>query len=70
MWFVVPIMQGPLSHKGIADLVIVKSGRVVWIEVKTKTGRLSPWQEAFRQAIANAGGEYVVARSVEDVIGL
>jgi hypothetical protein len=41
--------------------------RFVSIEVKTPTGRLSPEQETWRQAVLKAGGIAVVARSVDDV---
>jgi len=69
-WLVFPVVQGPLSYPGISDLIAVKAGRTVFVEVKTSTGRLSAAQEAFRQAITDAGGEYIVARSIEDVMGL
>jgi hypothetical protein len=41
--------------------------RFLSVEVKTPTGRLSPEQETWRQAVLKAGGIAVVARSVEDV---
>jgi VRR-NUC domain len=41
---------------------------VVWIEVKTATGRLSEHQEQFRDDIAKQGGKYIVVRSLDDVI--
>ena len=66
-WFVVRHQQGLGSHKGLSDLQAVKGGRVLWIEVKTPRGRLSQHQKRFREEILAAGGEYVVARSLEDV---
>ena len=66
-WYVIRTQQGLGCHKGLSDLVCIRDGRVVWVEVKTATGRLSVHQEGFRGAIETHGGEYVVARCVEDV---
>jgi len=69
-WFVVKIHQSLGSFKGIADLYAIKNGRSVWIEVKTSEGRQSVDQIAFEQEIKRHGGEYIVARSLDDVMGL
>ena len=69
-WYVIREQQGPLSHKGMSDLVCIRRGRVVFVEVKTATGRLSDWQQGFRQVIANEGGEYHVVRCLEDAIAM
>ena len=66
-WYVVKIHQSMGSHKGIADLYAIKGGRSLWIEVKTARGKVSPDQEKFGCAIIAHGGEYIVARSVEDI---
>lgn len=39
----------------------------VWIECKTGTGRLTPYQREVRDEIINHGGVYILARSVDDV---
>ena len=39
----------------------------VWLEVKTKKGKLSPNQKAFQESIEAAGGFYYVVRSIDDV---
>ena len=67
-WFVVNMMQGPLCHRGIADLYCIKNGRSVWIEVKTSKGTLSTWQKQFQDDIEEHVGVYIVARSLDDVI--
>ena len=36
------------------------------LEIKTKTGRVTPEQEAFVRAVQKAGGHAGIARSVED----
>lgn len=40
------------------------------VEVKTKTGRVSPEQQTFINAVRSAGGIAGVARSVEDALEL
>ena len=65
-WLVVRHQQGLGSFRGLSDLTAIKDGRVVWIECKTAKGKLSVHQEAFRDAILAAGGEYAVVRCVED----
>lgn len=66
-WYVVKIHQSLGSHKGIADLYAIKGGRSVWIEVKTAKGKQSEHQREFEREITSHGGEYVVARGLEDV---
>ena len=39
----------------------------VWLEVKRKRGKLSMYQEAFRDSVQAAGGYYFLVRSIEDV---
>jgi Holliday junction resolvase len=69
-WYVVRIQQGMGCHKGIADLVAMKDGRTVWCEIKTATGTQSEHQVEFETRVLAAGGEYIVARSVDDVTDL
>ena len=59
---------GPMSPKGIPDLICCQNGRMVGIEVKTKTGRVSPEQEEFIRRINEAGGLAFVARDLDTVI--
>lgn len=66
-WFVVKIHQSLGSYRGIADLYAIRAGRHVWIEVKAPAGRQSVDQIRFQADIEAHGGEYVVARGVEDV---
>ncbi|MFA6242583.1 MAG: hypothetical protein WC655_16720 [Candidatus Hydrogenedentales bacterium] len=54
---------------GQADITgIMKGGRRIEIEVKTKRGKLSPEQETFRKMIEDCGGLYIVARDLDDVL--
>lgn len=53
--------------KGLPDIGLFRSiGRVAFIEVKTKKGRLSPEQRAFQSWCREWGVPHCVARSVED----
>ncbi len=42
--------------------------RVLWIEVKSPTGKQSPVQISFAQQVESYGHVYLVARSLEDVL--
>ena len=66
-WFCWKIHQSLGSYKGVSDLVAVKAGKVLFIEVKTSTGRLGVHQQAVRDELTRHGGTYIVARSIEDV---
>jgi VRR-NUC domain len=53
--------------KGVSDILGIYNGKPLAIEVKSKTGRLSPEQREFLDLFNNLGGIGIVARSVEDV---
>ena len=54
---------------GVADLeLVLPQGQHVYVEIKTATGRLSPAQKAFREAVQGLGHPYVVWRSLDDCI--
>ena len=61
----------PSTNKGMADIhcqVLVNKIPVsVWLEVKTKKGRISANQKAFKDSVEAAGGYYYLVRSIEDV---
>lgn len=54
--------------KGQTDIVCVVNGIYVGVEVKNATGKMKENQEAFRIALTKAGGIYILARSLDDVI--
>ena len=66
-WFVFKNHQSLGSYPGVADLYALRAGRSVWIEVKTPAGSQSADQVRFQADIGAHGGEYIVARGVEDV---
>jgi hypothetical protein len=67
-WFSFPILQGLGAHRGVSDMIAVKGGRVLFIEVKTPTGRLSDNQKRFRDDIQSKGGEYVVIDDIDRLL--
>lgn len=54
------------SAKGIPDLLVMRNGRVWFIEVKTSKGRLSPYQERFKMMCEYYGVPYIVIRSLDE----
>jgi len=59
----------PAPCRGISDIMALlkPSGRMLAIEVKSKTGRVTPEQTAFLESIKGSGGVALVARSIADV---
>jgi hypothetical protein len=57
--------------KGSADIIgIAPGGRFLAVEVKTKTGRVSPDQARFIEHVKAKGGVAGVARSVQDALDI
>jgi hypothetical protein len=52
---------------GVSDLVLMLPGRVLFLEVKTKTGRQSEHQRDFQRIAEDLGHDYRLVRSVDDV---
>ena len=61
----------PSTNAGMADIhatIMVEDIPVsVWLEVKTKTGKQSPRQRQFQEAVEAAGGYYFIVRSIDEV---
>jgi hypothetical protein len=56
---------------GVSDLIAMKPGLgVVFVEVKAPSGRQSAAQRWFEAVCRAAGGRYLLARSVDDVLEL
>jgi hypothetical protein len=53
---------------GVPDIICVIKGQFVGIEVKAPKGKQSEHQKEFQRKIEAAGGRYVLAHSLEDVI--
>jgi hypothetical protein len=59
------------TQKGMSDIMgVLKDGRTLAIEVKSRTGRMRPGQEEFLASIRDAGGVAGVCRSVDDAFKL
>jgi len=56
------------GRAGVADRIVLLPGGVVWfVEIKTATGRLSPWQKVFAAEMRRMGMNYIVIRSKGEV---
>ena len=52
---------------GVADLIICGDrGKILFVEMKTKTGRQSPHQKDFEEKVTKLGFQYNICRSLED----
>jgi hypothetical protein len=53
---------------GAPDLIVLKDGKVFFLEVKTKTGRMRPSQKLFAERLRQHGFDYFVVRSLDDAL--
>lgn len=58
------------AKKGVPDIVVIRSGQFIGLEVKTPKGKQSIDQVQFEGECKMAGGRYHVVRSVYDVQSL
>jgi hypothetical protein len=63
------ILVGMGVHPGFADLMVLCNGRVLFLELKSLKGRLSPAQESFRDAAMAQGHGWALVRSLDDALG-
>jgi hypothetical protein len=63
------ILVGMGVHPGVADLMVMSEGRVLFLELKAPKGRLRPNQAAFRDAVLAQGFGWALVRSLEDALG-
>jgi len=63
------ILVGMGVHPGFADLMVLCDGRMLFLELKSQKGRLSPDQEAFRDAVQAQGHGWALVRSLNDALG-
>ena len=68
-WFVFHLLQGLGCYPGLTDIVAIKDGRVLFIEYKKPSrGKQTEKQKIFQADIERAGGEYILVKSLEDLI--
>jgi hypothetical protein len=61
--------NNPFHIKGVSDVLgILPDGKLLAIEVKSKTGKPSPEQIQFIEKIKASGGVAFVARSLDEVM--
>ena len=53
------------SPPGFPDLVMIRAGRVIFAELKSQKGKLSPRQEEWIGGLADAGAEVYVWRPAD-----
>ena len=67
-WFVTKLIQ--TSTNGIPDLLIIRQGVVMFIEVKNEKGDVSPLQKIRINQIYHSGINTIIARSESDIFHL
>ena len=63
------ILVGMGVHAGFADLIVICGARVMFLEVKSQTGRLRKSQEVFRDTVCAQGFGWALVRFVDDALG-
>lgn len=53
--------------KGVSDIIILKDGRSIFVEVKAPRGYQSPEQKEFQAFVESAGCQYIVVRHPDDL---
>ena len=69
-WFHFHILAGLGSFLGIPDIIAIKKGRVLFLEIKKPGGKLSPGQIIFRDMILSHGGEYYKIDGLDRLIDI
>ena len=63
------VLVGMGGQPGFADLIVLCDGGVLFMELKSLKGRLSPAQEAFRDVVLAQGFGWALVRSLDDALG-
>lgn len=62
------MMKSMGQYPGFSDLLVLSQGRVLFLEVKTDTGRMSAAQREFSANVARQGHGFAIVRSVDDAL--
>ena len=62
------ILVGMGVHAGFADLIVISGGQVLFLEVKSESGRLRKSQEVFCDTVGAQGFGWALVRSVDDAL--
>ena len=68
-WLVYHTHDSRHSAKGFPDLCMVRCGRVVFSELKSEKGKLTPEQEQWQIRLVQTDAEYYVWRPVDWMAG-
>ena len=63
------ILVGMGVHPGFADLMVLCAGQILFLELKSLKGRLSPAQAEFRDSVMGQSFGWALVRSVDDALG-
>lgn len=61
-------LQGIGSYPGTPDICVVHKGKFYGIEIKAPKGRLSEYQQRFKENLETSEGIFIEARSLDDVM--
>lgn len=68
-WFVINFSRHDCPDiAGISDILVLQRGRYIWIEFKRSGNCQQSKQIEFERVIKKNGGEYVVVRSLDELI--
>jgi hypothetical protein len=59
--------MGKYARHGLADILVIKDGRPIFLEVKSEKGKPSPDQITFGTDAIKAGAAYHIVRSIQNV---
>lgn len=65
-FFYIRNQQGLGCKRGTADYTVVRKGYTVFVEVKSLTGKQSPYQKLFQEELERARGAYMLVHSLEE----
>ena len=63
-------LPSPNVTKGVADIICLKNGKMICLEVKSETGKSSTDQILFSLKVSSGGGQYFIVHSVDDVMAI
>lgn len=58
------------AKKGFPDIIVIKNGFLIGLEVKTGEGKQSNNQKEVEKKLKKHGAAYYVVRSLEEVVGI
>ena len=61
------VRKSKYARNGVPDIIVIKDGWFIGLEVKTPTGRQSKAQKEMEADIKKNGGEYYLVTSIEDL---